>query len=97
MQNHGQCTTDILTSTFQTYEAFVKEAGLPFDAGNVSKGDLTLESLLDEKKTFDIAVKFEKLGVEDAESGWRKPGASASIFSDIRVDTDSTHSAEHCP
>jgi len=43
----------------------------------VSKGDLTLETLLEEKKTFDLSVRFEKLGVEeDGEKRWRKPGRS---------------------
>ncbi|KAI5371162.1 Putative WD40/YVTN repeat-like-containing domain superfamily [Septoria linicola] len=57
----------------ETYDAFVAEAGLSHDAGNVTKGDLDLETLLDEKKNFDIAVKFEKLGLEDENTGWRQP------------------------
>ncbi|KAM3416090.1 hypothetical protein BST61_g9571 [Cercospora zeina] len=57
----------------QTYEAFIAEAGIPHEAGNVTKGDLDLETLLEEKKNFDIAVKFEKLGVEDANTGWKQP------------------------
>ncbi|KAK4507668.1 hypothetical protein PRZ48_001403 [Zasmidium cellare] len=62
----------------ETYDAFVQEADLPFDAGNVSKGDLTLEKLLDEKKNFDVAVKFEKLGLEDVNSGWTKNAPSTA-------------------
>jgi len=33
---------------------------------------LTLETLLEEKKTFDLATQFEKLGTEDAETAWTK-------------------------
>jgi len=39
----------------------------------VSKGDLTLETLLEEKKNFDISVQFEKLGVEGGDAGWSLP------------------------
>ncbi|KAK3715099.1 hypothetical protein LTR37_007309 [Vermiconidia calcicola] len=60
----------------ESYQAFIDEAGLPQDAGNVAKGDLTLETLLDEKKTFDISVRFEKLGTADATAGWRQPAPS---------------------
>ncbi|KAK0892298.1 hypothetical protein LTR91_004771 [Friedmanniomyces endolithicus] len=59
----------------ETYDAFIAEAGLPSDAGSVSKGDLTIEQLLEEKKTFDLSRDFEKLGVEseDDGKGWLKP------------------------
>ncbi|KAK5729114.1 hypothetical protein LTR15_002255 [Elasticomyces elasticus] len=61
----------------ETYDAFIAEAGLPADAGMVSKGDLTIEQLLEEKKTFDLSRDFEKLGVEaDDGKGWRTPGKS---------------------
>ncbi|KAK4892596.1 hypothetical protein LTR27_008872 [Elasticomyces elasticus] len=61
----------------ETYDAFIAEAGLPPDAGMVSKGDLTIEQLLEEKKTFDLSRDFEKLGVEaDDGKGWRMPGKS---------------------
>ncbi|KAK4955668.1 hypothetical protein LTR10_006607 [Elasticomyces elasticus] len=61
----------------ETYDAFIAEAGLPADAGTVSKGDLTIEQLLEEKKTFDLSRDFEKLGVEaDDGKGWRTPGKS---------------------
>jgi len=33
---------------------------------------LTLETLLEEKKTFDLATQFEKLGTEDGKTGWSK-------------------------
>ncbi|KAK1066468.1 hypothetical protein LTR74_007190 [Friedmanniomyces endolithicus] len=59
----------------ETYDAFIAEAGLPSDAGTVSKGDLTIEQLLEEKKTFDLSRNFEKLGVEEDDDGkgWLKP------------------------
>lgn len=46
----------------QTLDAFLQEAGLPSDAGTASRNSFTIEKLLDEKKTFDLSVKFEKLG-----------------------------------
>lgn len=58
----------------QSYNAFITEAGLPEDAGSVSKGDLTLEVLLEEKRNFDVSVKFEKLGVTDGQHGWTAEG-----------------------
>ena len=33
-----------------------------------------MEKLLDEKRNFDVAVKFEKLGVEDSNESWTKNG-----------------------
>ncbi|EME48401.1 hypothetical protein DOTSEDRAFT_141452 [Dothistroma septosporum NZE10] len=65
----------------ETYDAFIQEIGLPYDSGNVSKGDLTLETLLEEKKTFDISVQFEKLGVNDgtADTGWKSPSPTNAV------------------
>lgn len=40
------------------------------------KGDLTLETLLEEKKKFDVSVRFEKLGLKDGDDGWSLPGKS---------------------
>lgn len=58
----------------ESYDAFISEAGLPPDAGTVSKGDLTIEKLLEEKKTFDMSAQFEKLGTtDDAITGWTSP------------------------
>jgi hypothetical protein len=61
----------------KTFNAFTEEAGLSSDAGNAEGGDLTLETLLEEKYKFDIALRFEKLGVGDEKRGWTKPGAHA--------------------
>lgn len=65
-----------LTSTYQSYDAFIAEAGLPQDAGTTGKGDLTLEALLEEKKTFDVALRFEKLGLGgEGDESWSGLGA----------------------
>jgi hypothetical protein len=53
---------------------------LPPDAGIAEKGDLTLETLLEEKKTFDLSVRFEKLGTDDGERGWTKPGKGICVM-----------------
>lgn len=48
----------------------------------MSKGDLTLETLLEEKRMFDVSVRFEKLGVagEGGEGGWKEPGRFFECF-----------------
>jgi hypothetical protein len=61
----------------QTLNAFIEEAGLSQDAGDTNGGDLTLETLLDEKNKFDISLRFEKLGVNDDQRGWSRPGESS--------------------
>lgn len=63
---------------------------MPADSGSVSKGDLTLETLLEEKKTFDLSVRFEKLGVEDGNTGWKSPSNYAS---ERHVEHDSDYHA----
>lgn len=50
--------------------SFVKEAGLPPGYGVDSDGLVTIESILHEKKTFDLSLHFEKLGVDDKNKGW---------------------------
>ncbi|KAI9817983.1 MAG: hypothetical protein M1832_004504 [Thelocarpon impressellum] len=58
-------------SLAQTLSAFLIEAGLPPDAGNTQPGDLTLEKVLEEKKIFDLSLRFEKTGDEDGgQGGW---------------------------
>ncbi|KAB2577927.1 hypothetical protein DBV05_g3433 [Lasiodiplodia theobromae] len=61
-----------------TLAAFLQEANLPPDAGTLSKGDLTIEQVLREKETFDLSLNFERLGVEDADKGWRTPAPSTA-------------------
>ncbi len=58
----------------QTLTSFLCEAGLPPDAGSISKGSLTIEKILEEKKLFDLSVRFEKLGTGNEKKGWSKPG-----------------------
>lgn len=40
----------------------------------MSKGDLTIEKILEEKKIFDLSIGFEKLGDGDEDLGWTLPG-----------------------
>lgn len=35
---------------------------------------MTLETLLEEKRNFDVSVRFEKLGLSDGNDGWSSPG-----------------------
>jgi hypothetical protein len=61
-------------SQCQTLDAFIKEAGLPPSAGSTNKGDLTLEKILEEKRTFDMSLHFEKLGTDEGAHGWSQHG-----------------------
>jgi WD40 repeat protein len=54
----------------QTLSSFVKEAGLPADIGTTSDGKITIETILHEKKTFDLSLSFEKLGVGGKDRDW---------------------------
>lgn len=70
----------------QTLEAFIREAGLPVDAGltgtRTSTGsqddddgdEWTIESILEEKRAFDLSLRFERYGGDEREGGWRVPG-----------------------
>ncbi|RAR05219.1 hypothetical protein DDE83_007445 [Stemphylium lycopersici] len=53
-----------------TQVTFVQEAELPPDIGAASDSLVTIESVLQEKKKFDLSLSFEKLGVDDKERGW---------------------------
>ncbi|KAL7779351.1 hypothetical protein CFE70_008854 [Pyrenophora teres f. teres 0-1] len=46
------------------------EAGLPSDIGAASDSLVTIESILEEKKKFDLSLSFEKLGVDETNQGW---------------------------
>lgn len=65
--------TSLQGDSMQTLSAFIEEAGLSPDAGTIEKGDLTIEKILEEKKVFDLALRFEKTGLEDGEK-WTLPG-----------------------
>lgn len=54
---------------------------MPSDAGTLSKGDLTIEKILEEKKIFDLSIRFEKLGDGDGNLGWTLPGRMLLCFS----------------
>ncbi|CAF9926563.1 hypothetical protein IMSHALPRED_006997 [Imshaugia aleurites] len=54
----------------------VPEAGLSQDAGTVEKGDLTIEKILEEKKVFDLTLRFEKTGLQTGEK-WTLPAPSS--------------------
>lgn len=68
-------TEDRLTqdTIYQTLSAFITEAQLSSDAGSVEKGDLTIEKILEEKKIFDLNLRFEKTGLKDG-GKWTLPG-----------------------
>lgn len=53
--------------------------------GTISKGDLTIEGLLEEKKSFDIAVRFEKLGMKEGDDGWSQPGGLRAQDEQVHV------------
>ena len=59
----------------------------------MSKGDLTLETLLEEKRAYDLSSQFEKLGVDEGEIGWAKPGMR---FSQPHVLTISLETGLEC-
>ncbi|KAF2643307.1 WD40 repeat-like protein [Massarina eburnea CBS 473.64] len=64
----------------ETLQAFIREAGLAPGAGGASGSDITIEQILQEKKTFDLSVNFEKLGVEDNDRQWRVPSPSKPLM-----------------
>jgi hypothetical protein len=69
----------------QTLNAFIGEAGLAPDAGSVSEGDsITIEQILQEKKTFDLSINFEKLRLDGGERGWLVP-CKLSVLNTIHV------------
>jgi WD40 repeat protein len=56
-------------------KTFIAEADLPVDTGS-SSGSITIESILQEKKEFDLSLNFEKLGVDDKALAWTVPAPS---------------------
>ena len=51
---------------------------MPLDAGDAEKGDLTIEQILEEKKIYDLSLRFEKLGSKESDRGWSFPGIVAN-------------------
>ena len=64
----------------QTLDVFLKEAGLPSEAATADRYDLTIEKVLEEKKTFDVSVQFERLGRDDEAKGWSIKGGFFEPF-----------------
>jgi hypothetical protein len=62
----------------ETLEAFIREAGLDPDVGQSSGDDTnnwTIQSLIEEKHTYDQTVNFERYGEDNQESAlWSEPG-----------------------
>lgn len=54
----------------ETLKSFISESGSPPDIGAGSDGAVTIEKILQEKKTFDLSLNFEKLGVDDQNLSW---------------------------
>ncbi|USP82677.1 hypothetical protein yc1106_09951 [Curvularia clavata] len=59
-----------LVARFLRVNGFVQEAELPPDIGAASDDQVTIESVLQEKKRFDLSLNFEKLGIDDTDQGW---------------------------
>lgn len=75
----------------QTLDVFIREAGLSADAGQTGEkedsnsdsnsSNWTIERVLEEKKTFDKSLKFEKYGDDGQEKDlWSEPGQSEYLF-----------------
>ncbi|KAF2691804.1 hypothetical protein K458DRAFT_425689 [Lentithecium fluviatile CBS 122367] len=64
----------------ETLSTFINEAGLQPDAGSMDSNHVTIEQILQEKKTFDLSLNFEKLGVDDRDSGWHSPAPSHPLI-----------------
>ncbi|QIW97578.1 hypothetical protein AMS68_003096 [Peltaster fructicola] len=64
----------------QSFEAFIQEAGLSEDAGDVTSSGLTLERLLEEKRLYDQSANFEKLNLssDDNDQGWATSAPSSA-------------------
>lgn len=60
----------------ETLEAFIREAGLPRDVGQTSEEpNWTIEGILQEKKTFDQSLNFERYGEDEKNKDlWSEPG-----------------------
>jgi hypothetical protein len=73
----------------ETLKAFIREAGLAPDVGQTSGDDTnnwTIQSLLEEKQTYDKSVSFEKYGEGSQETGlWSEPGELFFALQSSRV------------
>ncbi|KAK6351481.1 hypothetical protein TWF718_004641 [Orbilia javanica] len=48
----------------ETFQAFIRETNLTADSITNDPTDLTIEKILEEKKLYDLAVRFEKINVD---------------------------------
>ncbi|KAJ5309443.1 uncharacterized protein N7443_001904 [Penicillium atrosanguineum] len=68
----------------ESLQAFIREAGLPVDAGQASGDDTnhwTIQGLLEEKKTFDHTANFERYGKGNKETdSWSVPAPSKATI-----------------
>ena len=68
----------------ETLDAFIREARLPANVGRVgatSGGkEWTIEGVLEEKKSYDYSVDFEREGDGDEGDVWRVPGIFLFLF-----------------
>ncbi|KAK6361277.1 hypothetical protein TWF730_005015 [Orbilia blumenaviensis] len=72
---------DVLVARFlrangyhETFQAFLRETNLTADSITDSPTDPTIEKILEEKKLYDLAVRFEKVDVKGVEDvGFRVP------------------------
>ncbi|KAK6520794.1 hypothetical protein TWF506_001039 [Arthrobotrys conoides] len=62
---------DVLVARFlrannyhETFQAFIRETNLTADSITNHPSDLTIEKILEEKKLYDLAVRFEKINVD---------------------------------
>ncbi|GIK02194.1 hypothetical protein Aspvir_006239 [Aspergillus viridinutans] len=64
----------------ETLNVFIREAGLPADAGQpdgkTDKSEWTIEGVLQEKQVFDESVKFERYGQSEEKDVWTVPAPS---------------------
>ncbi|KAL8694968.1 MAG: hypothetical protein Q9218_000440 [Villophora microphyllina] len=53
-----------------TLQAFLTEADLSHEV--IDSGDLTIETILEEKRVFDLSLKFEKSDISHDGRGWNE-------------------------
>ncbi|KAF1913713.1 WD40-repeat-containing domain protein [Ampelomyces quisqualis] len=63
----------------ETLSSFVAEAGLPQDIGANSMDAITIESILQEKLSFDTSLNFEKSGLDDKHRRWSVTAPSKPV------------------
>jgi hypothetical protein len=81
----------------ESLQAFIREAGLPVDAGQTSGDDTnnwTIQGLLEEKKAFDHSANFERYGKGSKETdSWSIPG-ELSVRAVSTLSTNPLHSED---